>query len=67
MNTSTLRTGSLTALASLVLVGSGFLTTTAAASQSAEGGCCSLGASTEIDEVVAVRKMAAAQALVDRR
>ena len=70
MDTTTLRTGSLTALASLVLVGSGFVTTTSTAQQyTGDGWCCpthALGPSFDIDDVVAARKMAAAKAFAAR-
>ncbi|WP_167880296.1 hypothetical protein [Nocardioides guangzhouensis] len=70
MRTTAVRTGSLAVLASLAILGSGLLRASVAADQEEAGNCgcppLSLRSSTDIDEVVAVRKMEMAAYLVAR-
>jgi hypothetical protein len=70
MHPTAIRTGS-TVLASLAIIGSGLLTTSAAADQE-DGDSCgcpplSLRSSSDLDDVVAVRKITMAHDLTTRR
>jgi hypothetical protein len=71
MRTTALRTGPLAVLASLAILGSGLLTAPVAADQLDGDGCgcpsLSLRSSPDIDDVVAVRKIAMARALAAGR